>query len=106
MAAGNTIAALEAGARCASVTVNGLGERAGNAALEEVVMALKVACRLDCGVRTSGFYELSRLVAAASGAQCAGVEARHWRRGVPARIGHSLCRSAAESRNLRAVSEQ
>ena len=67
MAAGNTIAALEAGARCASVTVNGLGERAGNAALEEVVMALKIGCRVDCGVKTPGLYELSRLVAGASG---------------------------------------
>lgn len=67
MATGNTIAALEAGARCASVTVNGLGERAGNAALEEVVMALKVSCGLDCGVDTRGISRLSQLVAEASG---------------------------------------
>jgi homocitrate synthase NifV len=63
MAAGNTIAAIEAGARCASVTVNGLGERAGNAALEEIVMALKVSCHLDCGIDAHGFYGISRLVA-------------------------------------------
>jgi len=67
MATGNTVAALESGARCASVTVNGLGERAGNAALEEVVMALKVSCNLDCGVDARGLAHLSKLVAAASG---------------------------------------
>jgi homocitrate synthase NifV len=67
MATGNTVAALEAGVRCASVTVNGLGERAGNAALEEVVMALKTGCGMDCQVDTRGFTQLSELVAAASG---------------------------------------
>lgn len=67
MAVGNTISAIEAGAHSASVTVNGLGERAGNAPLEEVVMALKVSCRMDCGVDTRGFYALSQMVAAASG---------------------------------------
>jgi homocitrate synthase NifV len=49
------------------VTVNGLGERAGNAALEEVVMALKVARGIDTGVVTRDLYSLSRLVACASG---------------------------------------
>ena len=63
MAAGNTIAAIEAGASCASVTVNGLGERAGNAALEEIVMALKVSCHLDCGIDAHGFYGISHLIA-------------------------------------------
>jgi homocitrate synthase NifV len=67
MATGNTIAAFEAGARCASVTVNGLGERAGNAALEEVVMGLKMGCGIDSQVDTRGFTQLSELVAAASG---------------------------------------
>jgi homocitrate synthase NifV len=67
MATGNTVAAFEAGVRCASVTVNGLGERAGNAALEEVVMALKTGCGMDCQMDTRGFTQLSELVAAASG---------------------------------------
>ena len=67
MAVGNTIAAIEAGAQCASVTVNGLGERAGNAALEEVVMALRVSCKIDSGIDPRGFSELSRTVAQASG---------------------------------------
>ncbi|XHR26930.1 MAG: citramalate synthase [Chthoniobacteraceae bacterium] len=67
MAVGNTIAAIEAGARSASVTVNGLGERAGNAPLEEVVMALRLSCHLECGVDPRGFYALSQLVEKASG---------------------------------------
>lgn len=66
MAVGNTVAAIEAGAQCASVTVNGLGERAGNAALEEVVMALRVSCRMDCGMDTRRLLSLSDRVALAS----------------------------------------
>ena len=49
----------EAGAHAASVTVNGLGERAGNAPLEEVVMALRLGCGLDCSVDSREFYDLS-----------------------------------------------
>ena len=67
MATANTVTAIACGAHCASVTVNGLGERAGNAALEEVVMALKVAQGIDAGVITRDLYPLSRMVAAASG---------------------------------------
>jgi len=67
MAVGNTIAALQSGARCASVTVNGLGERAGNAALEEVTMALRVSCGIDPGIDPKGFMALSQAVAGASG---------------------------------------
>lgn len=67
MAVGNTIAAFRAGAGAASVTVNGLGERAGNAPLEEVALAAKLACGLETGVESRGFYELSQRVAKASG---------------------------------------
>lgn len=67
MATANTIAALEAGCECASVTVNGLGERAGNAPLAEVVMALKVALKCDCGFRCGDLAGLSQLVARISG---------------------------------------
>lgn len=66
MAVGNTVAALLAGADCASTTVNGLGERAGNAALEEVVMALRHAVGWELPVRTERLTQLSQLVAAAS----------------------------------------
>lgn len=67
LATANTLAALEAGAHCVSVTVNGLGERSGNAPLEEVVMALKVGLGFDSGLRTDVLTVLSRQVAEASG---------------------------------------
>ncbi len=66
LANANTLAAFEAGASAASVTVNGLGERTGNAALEQVVMALRVAHGVECGVRTEKLALLSALVARAA----------------------------------------
>src|SRR6266568_2975388 len=66
MATANAIAGVRAGARFVNTTVNGLGERAGNAALEEVVMGLKYACGIDLGIDTHRFREVSRLVAKAS----------------------------------------
>ncbi|WP_020677904.1 homocitrate synthase [Geopsychrobacter electrodiphilus] len=67
MATANAIAGLRAGAQFVNTTVNGLGERAGNAALEEVVMALKHACGVEPGIDTSRLVELSQLVGEASG---------------------------------------
>ncbi len=66
MATANAIAGVRAGAKFVNTTVNGLGERAGNAALEEVVMALKHACGHDPAIDTSRFVELSQLVGRAS----------------------------------------
>lgn len=66
MATANALAGIRAGARFVNTTVNGLGERAGNAALEEVVMALKVARGVDTGIDTHRFRDLSRLVGKAS----------------------------------------
>jgi homocitrate synthase NifV len=66
MATANAIAGIRAGARFVNTTVNGLGERAGNAALEEVVMALKLACGIDTGIETHRFCEISRFVGKAS----------------------------------------
>ena len=66
MATANAIAGIRAGARFVNTTVNGLGERAGNAALEEVVMGLKVSCGIDTGIDAHRFPELSRFVARAS----------------------------------------
>jgi homocitrate synthase NifV len=67
LATANTLAALRAGATHASTTVNGLGERAGNAALEEVVMAARHLHRVQCGIDTQALPALSDLVARASG---------------------------------------
>jgi homocitrate synthase NifV len=67
MATANTLAAVAAGAASADVTVNGLGERAGNAPLAEVVMAILVTLHRPCGVDCGRLGELSALVARASG---------------------------------------
>jgi len=66
LATANTIAGIRAGATHAGVTVNGLGERAGNAALEEVAMTLKHLMKCDMLLNTKGFLELSHYVADAS----------------------------------------
>ncbi len=66
----NSLAALEAGARQVECTVNGIGERAGNAAMEEVVMALRVRkswFNLDTRIRSEEFYRTSRLVSSVTG---------------------------------------
>lgn len=63
MATANALAGVRAGATSVNTTVNGLGERAGNAALEEVVMTLKHLYGLKTGVRTPHLLELSRFVA-------------------------------------------
>ena len=67
LATANTLAALRAGATHANTTVNGLGERAGNAALEEVVMGVRHLHHADTGVDTRALVPISRLVARASG---------------------------------------
>ena len=67
MATANAIAGAIGGANHIGVTVNGLGERAGNAALEEVLMALKHVFRYDMDIDTKKFKELSEYVSNASG---------------------------------------
>lgn len=65
LATANALAGVRAGAASINTTVNGLGERAGNAALEEVVMALKQIYGLKTGIQTQHFLALSRYVAKA-----------------------------------------
>jgi 2-isopropylmalate synthase len=70
LATANTIAALAAGARQAEVTVNGIGERAGNTSLEEVVMTLHTRRNLlplTCGIQTDQIHPTSRLVSSITG---------------------------------------
>jgi len=66
MATANTLAAYMAGANCLSTTVNGLGERAGNAPMEEVAMALKISAGVESTLFTESFSELSAYVARVS----------------------------------------
>lgn len=67
MATANAIAGIKGGASYVGVTVNGLGERAGNAALEEVLMALKFVYDYDVDVKTTMFRPISEFVSKASG---------------------------------------
>jgi 2-isopropylmalate synthase len=67
MAVANSLAAVEAGAVQIHATINGLGERAGNASLEEVVMALHMIYKLKTRVNSRLLYSTSRLVATLTG---------------------------------------
>jgi methanogen homocitrate synthase len=62
MALSNSIAGLLAGANAVSTTVNGIGERAGNCSLEELIMSLKIIYGIDLDFDISKFYEISKLV--------------------------------------------
>jgi len=67
MAVANSLAAVEAGATQVHCTVNGLGERAGNASLEETVMALHVIYKMKTKVNTRLLYSTSRMVSTLTG---------------------------------------
>ena len=71
MATANSLAAIKAGARQVEGTINGIGERAGNAALEEIVMAIKtrqdVFAPLYTGIISKEIYPTSRLIASITG---------------------------------------
>ena len=71
LAVANSLAAIRAGARQMECTVNGLGERAGNAALEEIVMALHVRNdifgNVETGINTREIYPTSRLISSITG---------------------------------------
>jgi 2-isopropylmalate synthase len=62
LAAANALSGFEAGAAQAQVSVNGIGERAGNAAYEEVVMSLESLYDVDTGIKTERITELARIV--------------------------------------------
>ncbi len=70
LAVANSLIAVQNGARQVECTINGIGERAGNTALEEIVMALKVrkdSIGLDTRIRTEQIYPTSRLVSSITG---------------------------------------
>jgi 2-isopropylmalate synthase len=70
MAVANTLAAARAGATQLECTINGIGERAGNAALEEVIMAIKTRpsiFNLDCRLDTTHIHRSSRLISSITG---------------------------------------
>jgi len=71
LAVANSLAGVEAGARQVECTINGIGERAGNAALEEIVMALKTHHGhfggVDTAIKTERLYPVSRMVSTITG---------------------------------------
>jgi len=67
MATGNTVSAISAGTDCISATVNGLGERAGNAAVEEVIAAVKYSLQLPNTYNLSPIQEMCNYVGEAAG---------------------------------------
>jgi 2-isopropylmalate synthase len=72
MAVANSLAAIENGARQVECTVNGIGERAGNASMEEIVMALKTRkdfFNFEVGILTEQIYPASRLLTSITGIQ-------------------------------------
>ena len=71
LATANTLAAIEAGADQFHGTINGIGERAGNASIEEIVVALKVLYNIETGVKLEKIYETSKLVEKLTGVRIA-----------------------------------
>ncbi|HWQ19466.1 MAG TPA: (R)-citramalate synthase [Methanotrichaceae archaeon] len=67
LATANTISALRSGASQAHVTINGIGERSGNASLEEVVMTLESLYKVSTGIKCQDLYQLSRMVSRMTG---------------------------------------
>jgi 2-isopropylmalate synthase len=70
LAVANAIAGIQAGAQCAHVTINGIGERAGNASLEEFVMALQCLPfeqKYETGINTKLLYDTSRFISKIAG---------------------------------------
>ena len=67
MAVASSVAALGAGAEECHATINGLGERAGNAALEEIVVTLRSLYKLDLNIKTELIYSTSQLVSRLTG---------------------------------------
>lgn len=66
----NSLAAVQAGARQVECTINGIGERAGNASLEEIVMAIRIRkdhMNVSTGIRTEEIYRASNLVSGITG---------------------------------------
>src|SRR5690606_9778707 len=74
LAVANSLAAIENGARQVECTINGIGERAGNAAMEEIVMALRTRPQvygIGTRIRTQKLYPASRQLVALTGSQIA-----------------------------------
>ena len=91
LATANTLAGIQAGARQAEVTINGIGERAGNTSLEEVVMALNTrrpVFDLATGIDTTQIMRVSKLVSNYTGIVVPAEQGHRRRECICARSGH------------------
>ncbi|HIP17450.1 MAG TPA: 2-isopropylmalate synthase [Methanothermococcus okinawensis] len=70
LAVANSLGAIEGGAQQIHCTINGLGERAGNAALEEVELSLKMIYGINTNIKTEKLTEISNLVSKLTGIKC------------------------------------
>jgi len=89
MANANSVAALSSGATSVSLTVNGLGERAGNAALEEIIMALELSFGCQHGYNISSIGFIIRTGQQSFKKATSNQQTRHRWKGAKPRIGHS-----------------
>ena len=104
LAVANSLAAVRAGVRQIECTVNGIGERAGNASLEEVVVALAVrkeSFGVATNIKLEELYPSSRMLTEITGAQVAPNKAVVGRERVCPRSGHSPGRHHQESADVR-----
>ncbi len=104
MAVANSLTAVVAGARQIECTINGIGERAGNCSLEEVVMALKTRdafFNLETGINTTRLYPTSSTAVEHRGRADSAQQGGRRRERVRPRIGHSPARHAQASLDLR-----
>ena len=105
LAVANSLAAVNAGARQVECTINGIGERAGNAALEEIVMALKTRADtfggIDTGIKTDELARSSRIVSRLTGYPGAVQQGGRRSQRVLARGRHPPARRAARAHHLR-----
>ena len=103
LAVANSLAAVEAGARQVECTINGIGERAGNAALEEIAVALAVRpdrYNTETRLKLSELYATSRLLSEITGVSGAAEQGRGGRERVRARGGHTSGRNPQESADV------
>jgi 2-isopropylmalate synthase len=96
LAVANSLTAIQAGADHVECTINGIGERAGNASLEEIVMALRVRrdfWNADTRIDATQFYSTSRLIVQVTGVKNQ-PNGYHWRKRFRTRVRYTPVRRA------------
>ena len=103
LAVANSISGLLAGANAVSTTVNGIGERAGNASLEELIMALQLIYGVDMGFNLKVLCDLSRTVGELTHLRCAQKQTHSWKKCFQTRIRNTCRCCYGKSINIRTI---